>query len=302
MLKKLLCLLLALSLCLSFLACDENDDDWDDDDEETTAEKDSQIPAPKNFQETTLIEEEDFLVKAKSIKVTNNEWAYQDYIINLYFENNTDHTLSFTIDGGVFNDVSVPGYYQFEIPAGKKSNDSLSFSTHLMELAGITQVTEILLYFETSYDDQETGWTELSTYATTIYPEGLSSHTPYVHTPAKDEVLFYEDEDFIVRIMDVLDEDGGVYALKVYFYNKTQETFEIFLSNSAFNDYLMGDANFWNCRIYPESHAVHELSWDRNLLEENDIETVEKIWLTFSFTNPDDWNDYISVENEFDAF
>lgn len=299
MLKKLFCLFLALTLICSFAACDDKDsDDWDDEalEEETTS-----FTAPLEFEEQIIAETDEYLVKVKSIQVKENEWASSDYTLNLYFENNTDKTLYFDIDGGVVNDVSIPGYFQVELPAGKKANEALSLDTYLMEMAGITQVTKVLLLLEPSYYNEEEGTTELPAEHAAIYPEGPDAYTPYVHTPAKEEVLFYDGEDFTIRILDVIEDDGGTYCLKVYFYNKTEDSFDIFLSNSAFNDYLMDDAGYWNTRIYPESHVVHEITWDRNLLEENDIETVDKIWLQFDFELLHTW-DRTTVENEFDTF
>lgn len=140
----------------------------------------SAVPAPSSggktiqfnpsatVEETVLVDESDIKITATGIKYT----AY-DVKLSLSIENNSSQDLSFysgtlgyncnSINGYMVDD----GYLNADIAAGKKANETVSFSVGGLTLLGFSDIADIELGFsitDSNYDDYlQTGPRQLKT-------------------------------------------------------------------------------------------------------------------------------------------
>lgn len=124
--------------------------------------------------------EETVLVDENDVKITATELTYTDYSVelNLLIENNSDKNLSFisgsvgyscnAVNGYMVND----GYLNADVAAGKKANESVSFSTDMLMVYGITEIADIQIGFDIQdeeYEDFYTGVRQITTSAAESY-------------------------------------------------------------------------------------------------------------------------------------
>lgn len=101
-----------------------------------------------SLEETILVDENDI-----KITVTGMEYTEYDIKLKLMLENNSDKSLSFTSGSAGYSCNAVngymvdEGYLNVDIAAGKKANESISFSRDELSLYGITEIADIQLGF-----------------------------------------------------------------------------------------------------------------------------------------------------------
>lgn len=110
-------------------------------------------PAQATIEETVLVDQD-------GVKITATGLNYTSYSVELALtlENNTDQELSFLAgttgcDCNTVNGYMCGGYLNTDIPAGKKANETISFSSSDLELFGITRIARL----EVGFDIQDTG-------------------------------------------------------------------------------------------------------------------------------------------------
>lgn len=178
--KRLLIIALALTLVLNFSACGTSSDTPPQNDNKeslyteqstlaseietkyTTSEAVTETHKKTlgEFFETAEIEET-VMIDENDVKITAKGLKYTSYSVELELdiENNSDKALSFisgslgyscnSVNGYMISD----GYLNCDIAAGKKANDSISFSYDGLMLYGITYISDIGIGFYTSDDD-----------------------------------------------------------------------------------------------------------------------------------------------------
>ena len=147
----------------------------------------SAVPAPSaggnaiqfnpsaTIEETVLVDECDIKITATGIKYT----AY-DVKLSLAIENNSDQDLSFYSGTSGYNCNSINGYMvdngylNADIAAGKKSNETVSFSVDELTLLGFDDIADIELGFsitDSNYDDYlQTGPRQIKNLSQTAPP------------------------------------------------------------------------------------------------------------------------------------
>lgn len=118
--------------------------------------KDEKVATDGNIEETVLLEED-------GIKITATGLSYSNYDVklNLTIENNTEQKLSFTSGtlgyscNSINGYMTAEGYLNADVAAGKKKNDSISFSYNELLLYGITEIADIQVGFTVKNDDYD---------------------------------------------------------------------------------------------------------------------------------------------------
>lgn len=118
------------------------------------------------FHENAVIEET-VMVEEDGIKITATDLTYNSYEVNLELtiENTTKKDLSFVSGSTGYSCNSIngymvsDGYLNCDVAAGKKANDSISFSYDSLMLYGINEIADIEIGFEISDDDYNNTYT-----------------------------------------------------------------------------------------------------------------------------------------------
>lgn len=133
---------------------------------QTSSSDPDEKPATNNtaklgeFQKTATLAET-VMVDENDVKITATGLKYNNYSVELelLFENNSTKDLSFVSGsmGYCCNSVNgmmvSEGYVNCDVPAGKKANDTISFSYNGLMLYGINEIADIEVGFDISDDD-----------------------------------------------------------------------------------------------------------------------------------------------------
>lgn len=253
--------------------------------EPTAAPEPTATPEPA-FQEQTIVDNEYCTVILKDID-EDGMWGYS---WKVYLENKTDKTLMFGLDNVSVNGVMADPFWAVSVAPGKKSNETISWSSSSLEENNIkpddiTQVTFGLRVYDS--DD----WTadKFVNEEFTIYPKGEeNASTVERETQSTDIVLF--DNDSASMTVTGFEPDGTFgYTMKVYLVNKTDKDLMFSTHDASVNGYMAEP--FWATTVAAGKASNEEVSWSTSTLEENGIDksAIEEIELPITVYPDDDW-------------
>ncbi len=136
--KKLLCLLLGLMLALSACVSDSGSETQGPSSPTAAPTKATEATEPA-FQEMVLVDNETTVVKVTAI----DEQGFWGYTLKVYLENKTDKELMFAVDSVSVNGFMCDPFWAATVAAGKKANESISFSEGDLTENGIEKVEQI---------------------------------------------------------------------------------------------------------------------------------------------------------------
>ncbi len=323
--KKLLCVLFALIMMFSFVACNSEsakDSDDKDDAEETSqttaADKDDVsendttaptsddvpdtapsatepsvpaiVPTPPSTElvfsfEETVIVDNDQC----SIKLTD---IYEDdiwgYTIKAEIENKSpDKTYMFSLEHSAINGVEVSNLFAKEVAAGKKANGEITLTDDALKENGINHYTDIALSFRV-YDTNDWSADEVLEETFHIYPYGEANASRFTRAPKATDTVIVDNDDITIIVTGYgVDEIWG-YEANLYLVNKTDKELMFDIEDCSINGYMLDP--FFATSIYPNEAKFTEINWSTEDLEENSITEVEEIELTFEVTDYSDWS------------
>lgn len=235
--KRLLIIALALTLVLNFSACGTYSDapPQNDNNESLYTEQSTSVSEIETkyttseavtethkktlgeFFETAEIEET-VMIDENEVKITATGLKYTSYSVELELdiENNSDKALSFisgslgyscnSVNGYMISD----GYLNCDIAAGKKANDSISFSYDGLMLYGITYISDIEIGFYTSDDDYNYTYYTPRQIKTSAFERHDYSKNCYQETISSDAAMNTYNYDITYFSTDNLYNENGV--------------------------------------------------------------------------------------------
>lgn len=295
--KKSLSILSALAIMLSLTAC--NGDSGSSVQSESlaetqsTAQEESSTPASNStpeekpaennsaklgeFQQTATISET-VMVDEGGVKITATGLNYKNYAfeLELLIENNSSKDLSF-ISGSAgyccnsINGIMVSeGYFNCDVPAGKKATDTIHFNYDGLMLYGINELANIEIGFDISDDDYNhtyTGPRQVKTsladifnynenrYQTVINSDECKNTYNYSIDHFRAEELYNENEIKVVSAALMTNKDGD----KVLFLetvNNSSEQMNLVTSHISINGLLVQNANWSYDTINPDKTCI----------------------------------------------
>lgn len=309
--KKLLSILLALSLAFSLIACgsatepaagkepagdkepvEESQPESTPESTPTETEAPVSDPGPEyTLKETVIVDDENCTFKIMRIDPDGS----MGFSIKVFLENKTDKTLMFS-----WEDVSVMGYminpfWAAEVAAGKKANEDIFFysSDEAFEECGITSVDEISFLLRV-YDSDDWSADDLINDCFTIYPTGLDADAvEYNQRQAVEGETVIVDNEYCTFIIEgaYMDDIWG-YTLKYYVENKTDYPILVCWEDVSVNDFM---ANvFWASSMPVGKREHSEINISDTDFEQYTTETVEIIEFTLSVTNYESYDEVFS--------
>ena len=122
-------------------------------------------PSEEVFEEITLVETEDCIVKIVGL----DEHGLLGYGVKVYLENNTDDTLMFSVSDVSVNGFMIDPFWAATVSAEKKANETITFLSTDFESNGITAVEEITFTLRV-YDNEDWNKEELVKETFTLTP------------------------------------------------------------------------------------------------------------------------------------
>jgi hypothetical protein len=132
--------------------------------EETTVPV-TTAPAEEAFEEITLVESEDCIVKI----VGFDENGLLGYGVKVYLENNTDDNLMFSVSDVSVNGFMIDPFWAATVSAEKKANETITFLTSDFETNGIEAVEEITFTLRV-YDNENLNKEDIVKQTFTVNP------------------------------------------------------------------------------------------------------------------------------------
>ena len=251
--------------------------------EPTESEEPTEPEEPTVFEEVTAIDNEYCLVKITGME-EDDLWG--GTALNVYLENRTaDKTLTFTVENVSVNGVSWTPLFAAEVAAGEKTNDEISFFDDELE-ALLPEFTDVELVLRV-YDSDDWSADDYVRETVHVYPFGIDKATVYVREPQDTDTVIVDNDQFSVIVTGYDPDSFWGYAAKLYLVNKSDKNLSFTCDDVSVNGFMCEP--YWSETLGPGKSAFSDVDWADSTFEENGIEDVEEIKMTFRVYDDDDW-------------
>lgn len=295
--KKLVPLLLALTLMMSLVACGggtssnngdkpstssqsgENNDNNSAEDNKSNTEEENKI----TFEEIVVVDNDECVIKITEID-PDNMWGFS---LKAQLENKSaDKTYMFSVESAAINGVQCDPFFASEVAAEKKANEEISFSDSSLEENGVGEFSDIELTFRV-YDSNDWTADEVAKETVHVYPYGEDKAVAFVReTRASDNVII-DNEYVTITVIGYENDDIWGYTVNLFLQNKTDSTVMFSVDEASVNGYMADP--FYANSVSAGKCAFSSMSWSDTTLEENGITEVEEIEMLFRAYDADNW-------------
>lgn len=278
--KKLLSVLLCLSLvCTPFVAFAEEESETEN---ETEAVMETETVDGAEFEETTVIDDSDCIVRITSIE-PDSEYGY---VLKAYFENNSDMDLYFVISDASLNGVMCDPYFGIEVAAGKKANSEIEFYSFSYITEDIGEISNIEFTFYV-YDNDT--WDEITSGTANIFPSGEDNSTLFERDALETDTILLDNEDATFIVIGSGSDDMG-YTVNLFIVNKADSRVYFTAEDVSVNGYMLDP--YWGAELPAGKCMYSSMTWYDEDLEENDIEEVTDVEFSLMVYDYETWDEY----------
>ena len=298
--KKLLALVLSLFMILALVACggstqpssaggnDEKEsktqapkeedqsegksaENTEKETEKETEEKtEKETKAEMRFEETTLVDNDQITIIAKSI-----EKGLLGESIKVYLENKTDADLDFTVDDAAINGVDESGSLYCTVTAGMKANDDISFYDVDSEIG---DYTDIWLKFRV-HDSNDWSADPILEEGFHLYPYGEENAVKYEREAQPQDIVLVDNDVCTVTVTGFEEDKIWGYTMNLWLVNKSGEDLTFSVNDTSVNGFMIDP--FWATEVPAGISKFSGVSWSDDKLAENGIEEVESLTIPF---------------------
>ena len=293
--KKMVLLMLCLSLALSLTACGSSSDPsgggTSSPQQETPAQTgqtpDGEEASDGNktltFEEITAVDNDECLIQITGID-PDNMWGYT---LKASLENKSaEKTYMFSVATASINGVECDPFFATEVAPGKKSNNDISFSTSTLKENGLSDFTDIELSFRV-YDSDDWLAGNVAEETVHVYPYGEENAEVFVRQPRSGDNIIV-DNDYVSVIVTGYEEDAiWGYTVNLFLLNKSEQNIMVSVDDASVNGYMADP--FYANSVSAGKCAFSSMSWSDTTLEDNGITAVEEIEFTLRVHDNDNW-------------
>ena len=289
--KKVLSLILVLTMCFSLVACGGGSDtdsgnEKGSSDEKTTQTETKKEEKPKEveFETVTVLDNEYCLIEITALKVKGNEAE-----LKVLLENKTeDKNQMVSLREASINGYDCEPFFVETVAAGKKSSKSIDVEVGNMAGKEIKNATDIELYFHVS-DSDDFMADPYGDGRVNLYPYGEEKAEKYTREDVSADILIADTDEVKVVAVGVDPDDMFGYGLILYLENKTDGEVMYTVDNVSVNGFMADP--FWAVSLPANTVCYKELTWFSTTLEDAGVETVEEIEMNFKAYDYEDWFD-----------
>lgn len=286
--KKTVRILLVLLLMFSLAACGSDTPDSPRGSSAPASDSGSaaaDAPAQKEmtFTEAVAVDNDLCTIRITGID-PDNLWGYT---LNAYLENKSaDKTYMFSVSSAAINGVQCDPLFASEVAAGKKSNESISFSDSTLSDNGVGDYTDIELTFRV-YDSNDWMADNAAQETIHIYPYGEDQASAYVREAQPDNIVLVDNES-VTAIVTGFDPDNfWGYAVGLYLVNKTDSDLMFSADDVSVNGYMTDP--LYAVTVSAGKCAFSSMTWFDSDFEQNQITQVSEIEFLLNIRDADDW-------------
>ena len=287
--KKFICALLSVIMIFSLTACGASAQPPEE--KEKTAADDSmqsgirqETEAEEKRPETAI--EEAVLFEESGLKVTVKGLGREEFIgpaVKLLIENNSDKNYTVQARNTSVNGYMMEPMFSCNVAAGKKANDSLDFMDGSLEKVGITEIACIETSFYIFNTDD---WAQ--SFNTDIFTIKTSAYDGFQFTYDDTGELLYED-DALRIISKGISPDASFLgpSIVVYIENKSDAGLMVQARDVSVNGFMTEPV--FSANTAPGKHNLTEIAFLSTALEENDIQEITEVELSFQIYEDENW-------------
>ena len=242
-------------------------------------------PAAVTIEEAVLVEQDEIRITAKSLKLDG--WLGPE--IKLLIENNSSKSITVQIRNASVNGYMIDTMMSVDIAPGKKANDSITLMKSDLDAAGIKTIADIEFSFHI-FDSNS--WDTL--YDSNIIRIETSEADGYVYTfdDSGDSAYVGNGVEIVVK---GLAEDNSLFgpSIVVYISNTSSKNVTVQVRDVSINGFMID--TIFSCDVLVGKHAIDTITFMSNDLEENEIESIESVELSFHIINSDSWDTIIDT-------
>lgn len=250
---------------------------------EGKAEEKDEVKAEDSEETETTIEEQ-VLIDQDGLKITatgmenDSIWGKG---VKLLIENNTDKNLGVGCNALIVNDYMITDLFSQTVAAGKKANEVMDISSTQLEAAGIENIGKIEIYFHVF--DGDTYQTIRDFDCVTI--ETSQYENMDVDADVSEGQELYNQDG--VRIVGKYVDEDSIWgtAVLLYLENTSGRNVTVGCDNMSINGFMVSP--LFSGTVYDGKKSLDDITIFSSDLEENGIESVEEIEVTFNIFESD---------------
>lgn len=230
--------------------------------------------------------EEQVLFDRDGVVVTAKEYT-QDSIwgdgIKLLVENNRDENITVSCRDLIVNHYMVSNLFSCDVAAGKKVNKDLNFSSSDLKAAGIETVAEVEASFHVYNADT---WDTI--FDTDLVGIKTSEYGQVEYLPNDAGKELYNGGG--IRIVGKYVDEDSIWgtAILLYVENNSDQKIVVQARDLSVNGFML--TPLFSCTVYPGRMAVDDITLLSSEMEQNGIESVQDVELSFHITDESFFN------------
>lgn len=238
------------------------------------------------IQETVLLNEAGLTITAKSFDV--DEWFGPE--LKLLIENNSGKNLTVQSRNASVNGYMVETMMSVDVADGKKANDALAFMQSDLESCGIDTIADMEFSFhvfttedwETYFDSEQI---RIETSAVDSYAYGFDD--------AGD--VLYDEGGVRIIVKGMIEDEIFGPGIRIYIENTSGENITIQARDVSVSGFMIDP--IFSCDVMAEKRAVSDITFMTSDLEDNDINDIEEVELSFHIFNMEDWETIVDTDS-----
>ena len=260
---------------------------------QTTQEKQSDTASVQNTSPTSssVSINETEIFNQNGIKVTAKDFTKGTFGpgINLLIENDSNKSITVQARDASVNGYMVETMMSSDVAAGKKVNDTLTFSNSDLNAAGITTVAD--MEFSLHIFDPSSWETVVDSAPIKINTSVASSYT-YSYDDSGNQAYNGNGVEVVVKGLS----EGGSWlgpAVVVYINNTSGQNITVQAKDVSVNGFMVDP--FFSSEIISGKHAIDTITFSSSELEKNGISTINDIELSFHIFNTSTWETIVDT-------
>lgn len=238
--------------------------------------------------------EEQVLLDQDGIIITLKSLEYDGIFgpsLKVLVENNSDESITVQTRESSVNGIMAETMFSCEVGPDKKANDSITFMESYLEAAGISTIKDIELKFHVFDSESWDGRfdSDVITITTTADPS-------YQQTYDDSGLVVMEEQGFKI-VAKKVSSDDSFWGADVYIYiENNSETDATFQAREVSINGFMIDPIF-SSEVLAGKKAYDTLTFFESDLEDNEIESIDEIELSFHIFELSGWDTILDTPN-----
>ena len=232
------------------------------------------------IEETLVYDQGGIKITAKSLDMS----GFMGPAVKLLIENDSSKNVTVQARNTSVNGYMVDCMMSVDVAAGKKANDGLTFLSSDLTKAGITKIADLEFSFhifdtDTWSDNADSDIVRLETSAFEGYE--------YQFDDSGDQV--YKDHDVEIVVKGIAESDSWFGpGIEVYICNSGSRAVTVQTRDVSVNGFMVN--TLFSSDVAAGKHALDTITFMQNELEENDIESLDTVELSFHIFDADSWD------------